>query len=148
MKLKFAFAVNNENRFVKKHFGDADRYLIYTMETNQMVLLSAEVNKFKLLDEKHEHGSERKGIAIIKLLKEKDVNVLVSTQFGKNINLVNKHFIPVIISIESQDELINLLNKHKHWIMDEWENNTSGFKLFTIKSGILKSTIEEENAKD
>ncbi len=33
MRLRYAFAVINENRFVKKHFGDADKYLIYTLES-------------------------------------------------------------------------------------------------------------------
>ena len=143
MKLRFAFAVNNEKRFEKMHFGYADRYLIYTMEDDKMILSSEEINQFKLLDEEHEHGSIQKGNAIIRFLKEKDVNVLVSTQFGRNINLVNKHFIPVIISLEQQDEIVDILNKHFHWIQDEWDNNSSGYKLFTIKSGILKSSIDE-----
>ena len=143
MKLRFAFAVNNENRFVKKHFGDADRYLIYTLESGKMILSSEEINDFKPVDEEHEHGSKRKGNAIIRFLKEKDVNVLVSTLFGKNINLVNKHFIPVKISLDQQDDIIDILIKHQHWIKDEWDNNSSGFKLFTIKSGILKSSIDK-----
>ena len=143
MRLRFAFAVNNENRFVKKHFGDADKYLIYTLESDKMILSSEEINNSKLLDEKHEHGSKRKGNAIIKFLKERNVNVLVSTHFGKNINLVNKHFIPVKISLEQQDETIDILKKYQHWIKDEWENNSSGFKLFTINSGILKSAIDK-----
>ena len=143
MRLRFAFAVNSENRFEKMHFGDADRYLIYTEEAGEMILSSEEINSFKLLDEEHEHGSKRKGNAIIKFLKEKDVNVLVSTQFGKNINLINEHFIPVKISIEQLDEIIDILMKHLHWIRDEWENKSSGFKLFTIKSGILKSPIDK-----
>ena len=143
MKLRFAFAVNKENNFAKMHFGDADKYLIYTLEAGKMIFSSEEINSFKLLDEEHEHGSKRKGNAIIKFLKEKDVHVLVSTQFGKNINLVNKHFIPVKISLERQDEIIDILNKHLHWIQDEWKNTSSGFKLFSIKSGILKSPIDK-----
>jgi len=142
MKLRFAFAVNNENKFTKRHFGDADRYLIFTLESGEMILSSEEINNFKLLDEEHIHGSKRKGNAIIKFLKEKDVNVLVSTHFGKNIKLVNKHFIPVRISLEQQDEIADILCKHQHWFKDEWENNSSGFKLFTIKSGIMKSSID------
>ncbi len=143
MRLRFAFAVNKENNFAKMHFGDADKYLIYTLEAGKMIFSSEEINSFKLVDEEHEHGSKRKGNAIIKFLREKDVHVLVSTQFGKNINLVNKHFIPVKISLEQQDEIIDILNKHLHWIQDEWKNTSSGFKLFTIKSGILKSPIDK-----
>ncbi|MCK4823780.1 NifB/NifX family molybdenum-iron cluster-binding protein [bacterium] len=143
MRLRFAFAVNSEKRFEKMHFGDADRFLIYTVEAGKLIFSSEEINNFKFLDEEFEHGSKRKGNAIISFLKEKDVNVLVSTQFGKNINLINKHFIPVRISIEQQDEIIDILKKHLHWIMDECENKSSGYKLFTIKSGILKSPIDK-----
>ena len=143
MKLRFAFAVNNENKFQKMHFGDADKYLIYTLEAGNMILSSEEINNNKLIDEEHEHGSKRKGKAIIRFLKEKDINVLVSMQCGKNIRLVNEHFIPVKISLEQLDEIIDGLIKHQHWIMDEWEHNTSGYKLFTIKSGILKTSIDK-----
>jgi len=141
MNLRFAFAVNNDNRFENKHFGDADKYLIYKEAADNILFVSEEINKFKLLDEEHEHGSKKKGNAIIKFLKEKEVNVLVSMQFGKNIKMVNEHFIPVRISLEHPDEIINVLSKQLHWIKDEWENKSSDFKLFKIKSGILKSSI-------
>ena len=148
MRLRFAFAVNDENRFTERHFGNADRFLIYTLEASKMVLSSEEVNNFKSLDAENKHGSIRKGNAIIKFLKEKDVNVLVSKQFCGNINMLNECFIPVKITLEQQDEIIDTLSKHLHWIKDEWENNSSGFKLFTIRSGILKSSIAKQNAED
>jgi len=143
MKLRFAFAVNNADRFEKKHFGDVDRYLIYELDSGKMVLASEEINSFKLLDEEHEHGSRRKGNAIIKFLKEKNVHILVSRQFCKNIKMVNEHFIPVKISLEHPEEIISILNNHMHWIEDELKNKKSNYKLFTIKSGILKTYIDE-----
>jgi predicted Fe-Mo cluster-binding NifX family protein len=143
MKLRFAFAVNNDNQFVKKHFGDADKYIIYELRDERLEQISEEINQFKSLDEKHTHGSVKKGNAIINILKKKGVNVLVSMRFGKNIKLINEHFIPVQISLKLPDEVILILNKHLHWIVDEWENNKSDYKLFTIKSGILKSSIEK-----
>ena len=141
MDLQFAFAVNNENQLEKKHFGDADKYLIYHQESDKLVLSSEEPNRFKLLDEEVEHGSKRKGKAIIEFLKEKGVNVLVSRQFGKNIKLINEHFIPVIVSSEKPDEVVRILIRHLHWIQDELEHKKSNFNLFTIKTGILKSSI-------
>lgn len=143
MNLKFAFAVNNANQFKKKHFGDADKYLIYEQLDNEMVLISEEINNFKLLDEEYKLGSKRKGDAIIKLLKEKEVNVLVSMQFGTNIKMVNEYFIPVIIHSETPKDTVDILNKHLHWIKDEWGKNKSNFKLLTIKTGILKSSINK-----
>ena len=142
MKLRFAFAVNNENQFEKSHFGEADKYLIYEHNDDGIEFLSEYVNRFKDLDEEIEHGSKRKGQAIIDFLKSKGVNVLVSRQFGKNIKLVNQHFIPVIITTEKPDEVIAILSKHIHWIEDEWENEKHGYKLFTIKAAILKTSID------
>jgi len=84
MNLRFAFAVNNDNQFEKKHFGDADKYMIYQEESGKIVLSS-----------------------------------------------------------EQQDEILQILIRHIHWIKDEWEEKKSNFKLFTIKSGILKSAIKK-----
>ena len=143
MDLQFAFAVNNNNQFEKNHFGDADKLLIYKLESNKILMLAEEPNRFKLLDEEVEHGSKRKGKAIIEFLKKKNVNVLVSRQFGKNIKLINEHFIPIIISSEKPDEVVQILTRHLHWIKDEWKHKKSNFNLFTIKSGILKTSVKK-----
>ena len=143
MNLRFAFAVNKNDQFEKKHFGDADKYLIFRQEDDKIVFLSEEINRFKLMEEEVEHGSKRKGNAIIDFLKGKDVNVLVSKQFGQNIKLINEHFIPVINYSEQPDEVLQILSRHLHWFDEEYEKNNSNFKLFTIKSGMLKSFIEK-----
>jgi len=143
MNLRFAFAVNKENQFVKKHFGDADKYIIYELRAERLEQIAGENNHFKSLDEKHTHGSVKKGNAIIDFLKGKGVNVLVSMRFGKNIKMINEHFVPIQISVKHPEEVINILEKHVHWIVDEWDNNESDYKLFTINSGILKTSIEK-----
>jgi len=143
MNLFLAFAVSNDNNFEKKHFGDADKYLIYKHVSDTIELIEEHPNTFKQMDEEHQHGSKKKGNAIIDFLKGKNVNVLVSQQFGKNIRMINEHFIPVKISSEKPDEVILILNQHIRWIKDELQHAKSGFKLFTIKSGILKSSIEK-----
>jgi predicted Fe-Mo cluster-binding NifX family protein len=143
MNLCFAFAVSENNQFEKKHFGDADKYLIYKQDGDEIKLFSEEINKFKLLDEEIEHGSKKKGEAIIQFLKERNVNVLVSRQFGKNINRVNNHFIPVKISVDRPDDILDVLVKNLHWIEDELNNNTNEYKLFIIKSGILKMPVKK-----
>ena len=142
MELRFAFAVNNDKQFEKRHFGDADQYLIYEQGNGEMRFVAAEQNSFKNLDEEKEHGSKRKGRAIIEFLESKGVNVLVSMQFGKNIKLVKQHFIPVIIAAETPDEVLKILNHHIRWIEDEWEHKKENHMLFIIKSGILKTAID------
>ena len=107
------------------------------------MLIGEEINQYKTFDEEQEHGSKKKGNTIVKFLREKGVNILVSMQFGKNIKIVNEYFIPVIIYSEKPDEALRMLKKHLHWIKDEWNNNISDYKLVTIKSGILKSVINK-----
>ena len=75
--------------------------------------------------------------------KENQVNVIVSREFGKNIIMVNKHFIPVLISKEKPEKVVAILQDKLHWILDEWNSSGSDFKLFNIKSSILKLRIEE-----
>jgi len=144
MALKFALAVNSKGVFKKKHFGDAKQFLIYQQSGDKLILVDTLENKFRNLDEKKKHGSVLKAEAIINFLKENNINVLVSMQFGKNIKVVNEHFIPVIIYSESVDEVIETLSKHLHWIEDEWKLQPEAYKLFVIKHGIMKTEIEKE----
>ena len=143
MNLCFAFAVSENNQFEKKHFGDADKYLIYEQDGDGIKLFSEEINIFKTFDEEVEHGSKKKGGAIIQFLKAKNVNVLVSRQFGRNINMINNHFIPVKISVDRPDEVLDVLVKNLHWIEDELDNDTNEYKMFIIKSGILKIPVKK-----
>ncbi len=143
MKLKFAFAVNSNNQFEKNHFGDTEKFLIYEVNSESLQFISEKANIFRDMDETKQHGSRKKGLAIIDFLKGMGVNVLVSMQFGKNIKIINEYFIPVIIYSDQPEQVIPTLNHHLHWISDEFENTSSDFKLFTIKSGILKSIVKK-----
>ena len=138
MNIKFAFAVNNNGLFQKKHFGDAEKYFIYQLKENEISFEKEILNSFKNVDEDGKHGSKKKEQAIIGLLKEKNVNVLVSPQFGKNIKLINAHFIPVIVFEESPDPIIGILLKHIKYINDELTNKSGEYMLFTIKNGVMK----------
>ncbi len=139
MKLTFAFAVNNENNFEKQHFGDADKFQIYEIKNNKFILISELKNIFK----SEEHGDKNKADKIINLLKDNNVNILVSMQFGRNIKFVNQHFIPVIIYNQQPKEVIEIIEKHLRWIDEELRLKTDNYRLFTIKSGIMKSIIQE-----
>ncbi len=143
MEIKFAFAVNNKNEFEKNHFGDTKKFLIYDAGSGSLEYIAEESNVFRDMDEVKAHGSKKKGLAIIDFLKNKGVRVLVSRQFGKNIKIINEHFVPVIIYADEPEEVIGTLNHHMHWISDELENTSSNYKLFSIKSGILKTVVKK-----
>ena len=140
--IRFAFAVNKEESFELKHFGDADKYLIYEFLEGEFKLITEQQNTLKLLDESPNHGSKDKGNSIIKLLKENKVNVLVSRQFGPNVKKKNQHFVPIIIHDGQLSVIRDVLAERINWIEDELENNNKGYKLFSINKGILKRPIK------
>ena len=141
MKVKIALALNNENVFEKTHFGDADKYKLFSLDSNSCDFISEEINNIKLSNIEEAHGSKEKGKAIIELLKKQDVNVLVSRQFGPNIKIIAEHFVPVIIYKESVEDVCELLIKNFHWVEDELDSNKQIFKKFIIKDGIMKTGI-------
>jgi predicted Fe-Mo cluster-binding NifX family protein len=142
--IRFAFAVNLANVFEPKHFGDADKYLIYEWVKHEFILLNEEVNLFKNLYEGQGHGLQEKGRAIIDFLRSLNITVLVSKQFGKNIQMVNRHFIPVIVSEDIPEKTLDIPARHMKWIEDEINNRPDEFKLFIIKNGVLKKSIKKE----
>ena len=144
MNLKFACAVDKNGNFQDDHFGEADKYLIYEEIEGGLVLISEEVNSHKNDDESHKHGLKKKGDALSSMLIDRQGNVLVAKQFGRNIKIVSKHFIPVLISSDNPKEATETLGKYIYWLRDEWKKGKDQFNLFTMKSGILKSAVNEE----
>ena len=144
MKITFALALNNDGVFEKRHFGDTDKFAIYRFENHELTFIEEALNTFKSMDEVHEHGSKKKGNAIISFLKKKGVSVLVSKQFGRNIKMINKHFVPVIIAEENPNQAIEVLQKHMNWFKDELKNRKENYMLFHVKNGILKMHIKKD----
>ncbi|MFO7829539.1 MAG: hypothetical protein R6V23_13010 [Bacteroidales bacterium] len=142
MNLRFAFAINKQNQFDERFFGNADKFAIYELVSGRLEQLFEIENEFKddAIDDLK--INEQKAESITKKLLTNDIKVIVSKQFGENIKLVNEYFIPVKIFSDLPDDAIQAINSHVHWIQDELNNFRSGYKLFTIKSGILKTSIE------
>lgn len=138
MKITFALALNTENIFEKKHFGEADKFAIYSYNNHELSFIEELPNTFKQIENIKKHGSTKKGNAIISFLKDKGVSVLVSKRFGRNINLVNQYFIPVIITEDNIEQVLKVLQKQMNWFNDELKNREENYMLFHIKNGILK----------
>ena len=141
--MRVAFALNNEGEFEKKHFGDADKYHIYSFDNGELTPLFEVVNQFKSIDETAAHGKKEKADQIINFLKSKNVTVLVSRQFGKNIRFIVHHFVPVKVKKESPEEVIEILLKHMRWLQDELTNHPAEYKMFVMDSGILKKAVKK-----
>ncbi|GET29496.1 NifB/NifX family molybdenum-iron cluster-binding protein [Prolixibacter sp. SD074] len=136
--LRFAFAVNQGHAFEKKHFGEAERFLIYEHRDDELSLIDEYQNPFIQSGEEFLHGSPRKGKAIISFLKELGVDVLVAREFGRNLHMVREYFIPVIISATCIGEVTEVLLKHIYWLKEEKRKTVRHYALYQINLGILK----------
>jgi predicted Fe-Mo cluster-binding NifX family protein len=141
--IKFAFAITESDEFESENFCNANKFRIYELINKDLVFVIDIVNQYKLTEE-HPEISVNNSNAIIRLLKNHEINVLVSSIFGKNIQMVNSHFIPVIVYSDTATDVINALKKHIKWIKDELNNRPPEFRLFTIRKGILKTPIKKD----
>lgn len=141
--IRFAYAVNADNRFELKHFGNAEKYLIREWTGNEISFKEELINSFVNMNDDSGDGFTAKGIAITDMLKRHSVKVLISRQFGKNIQMVNNSFIPVIINSETIDEVDAVLSKHMRWIESELNGKPKEYKLFSIRKGIFKTNIRK-----
>ncbi|WP_016776579.1 NifB/NifX family molybdenum-iron cluster-binding protein [Anaerophaga thermohalophila] len=128
-KIRFAFALGTNEQFEPKHFGEAEKYAIYEWSDCNLNFITSIPNPMKDLNEEQLHGSRLKGTGIINLLKKEEVNVVVSKQFGKNIKMINQHFVPVIINVNNPSEAYRFLKNHIQWIRNELLKNGSGYEL-------------------
>ncbi len=143
MNLRFAFALNTKNQFEKDFFGNADKFMIYELVSGKLEKVFEIENEFKDETTDSTGINEQKAENITKKLIAEDIKVIVSKQFGENIKLVNEYFIPIKIFSDLPDDAIQAINSHVHWIEDELGNFSSEYKLFIIKSGILKISIDK-----
>jgi len=142
-RIRFALAVNRDGRFEKRNFGDASRFLVYEWDGRQWVFLHEKPNIFKEEEDNPVHGLPEKGRNIMEYLQSWGVDVLVSRQFGRNIRLVHRKFIPVIVSRTDPDEIMHIIGKHIQWIHDELTCRPKAYRLFKIEKGILKLPVKK-----
>ena len=95
--MRIACATNDGKHFTEKHFGDADKYLIYESKNNKFNLIDTIRNT---TDEEKKHADPGKAKSIVSLLLEKNVDVGLTKVFGPNIKRVKKHFVPVMVSVD------------------------------------------------
>ena len=141
MALRFSIATSDIGLLEEKHFGDADKFLIYDLVGEDLILIEEEMNEIKLeLGDSFnlkEHGPD-----IIDSLKNKGVNILVSLHFSDHVKRANEFFIPVVVSHKKPEDAIKSIKEHLYWIIDEWNKNPSHFSLFTLKKGVMKSHLK------
>jgi len=114
-----AFATDNEKSFTNNHFGDADCYMIYEISLSDVKFIKKISNTSEEEDEEI-HADPKKAKSVAKMLKNENVNVVVSRIYGPNINRIKKKFVCVLMDNEEISECPNIIQKKLNVIIDEW----------------------------
>ncbi|MBN2261229.1 MAG: dinitrogenase iron-molybdenum cofactor biosynthesis protein [Clostridiales bacterium] len=96
-----ACATDDGKKFIERHFGDADYYVIYELIDGKFVMIDRIVNT---TEEEEQHADPVKAKGILDLLHEKNVQVGITKVFGPNIKRIKKHIVPVLVSSDDIEE--------------------------------------------
>ena len=118
-KLKVAFATDNGKTFMGRHFGDAEYYYIYEIDNENAEFIKKISNTTE--EEEDVHADPKKAKSIAKLLKQEQVQILVSKIFGPNIVRIKKKFVCILIKEKSIKNSIDIIKSNFLTIAEEWE---------------------------
>jgi len=126
MSLIFAFSTTNEKKLINKHFGDADSFQIYEIsKTDSKFLKTVNNTSEEEGDENQRHGNPQKAKSITEIVKNYGVQVLCGKRFGQNIVRMVNRFLPVLVSVDTIEEAIPLIQKNFQKIEEEWKKGES-----------------------
>ncbi len=146
--IRFALAVDSANNFDIKQFCCAWSFKIYEWDNREFRYLEEIINPFRNEKEDEISDRKRKGEILTGLLKKESIDVIVSRNFGFNVEIAVSNFIPVIVFSETPAEVRDILTKHIEWIRDELQNRAGDYKLFTIRQGIMKTSVHGDSRRN
>ncbi|MEA3316642.1 MAG: NifB/NifX family molybdenum-iron cluster-binding protein [Bacteroidota bacterium] len=118
--MKIAFATDNGENYVDRHFGDAQYYDVYELLESEHKFIKRISNTTEEDDEEvHADPVKAKGVA--SLFKDEDIQVLVSKVFGPNIKRIKKKFVCVLMNDNTIKDSIEILQKKLNHLSIEWE---------------------------
>ncbi len=117
-KIITAFATDDGETFVDRHFGDALQYEIYEIGVDSHKHI-ATINNVTEEEEMHADPNKAKGVA--GLFKKDRVQVLVSKKFGGNINRMKKKFVCILMNDPQIPDSIKTIQRHFDPVIKELE---------------------------
>ncbi len=119
MLIRAAFATDDGEVFMNKHFGDANFFDIYEISEDNSKFIKRVNNSTEKEDEDiHADPNKARGIAGI-LLKER-VNTTASKIFGPNIKRIRKKFVCLLFDDMRIESAIKIMQENYEAIDTEW----------------------------
>ena len=120
MAIKVAFATDDGETYMDRHFGDAQYYDVYTIDENSSSFVKRITNTTEEDDEKI-HADPKKAKGVTSLFKEDNIQVVVSKVFGPNIKRIKKKFVCILMNDKNISESIISIQKFMNIVNNEWE---------------------------
>ncbi len=115
-----AFATDDGESFIDRHFGDADFYDIYEISESKVQLLKRIDNTTEDDEDEEGHGDPIKAQGVTGMLKKEGVSMSVSRVFGPNLKRIKKKFLCVITEEGSIKDSIKKLQHIFPELVVEW----------------------------
>lgn len=114
-KFRVAFATDDGENLIDRHFGDANFYEIYDFTEDGFTHLKRIENTTKdsIEREDEKHGDPEKAKKIIDLLRKEGVDFLVSRRFGPNITRVIEAFTPVVVREKKIEDVLRKFEENE-----------------------------------
>ena len=128
MTIRAAFATDEGERIIDRHFGDANFYDIYDISENNSIFLKRITNT-KSENKSELHADPEKAVNIANLLESESVNTAAAKIFGPNIKRIRKKFVCVLVSDKYISEAISILQDKYSEIESEWFNGENRLHL-------------------
>lgn len=106
---KIACATDDGKNFISRHFGDAEKYLIYEYDEEKGKFIFLEEVENRPFKEAHD-GDPKKASFISSILAPKGVNILMNKAMGPNIVRMRKSFVVVISRINFIENALNKID--------------------------------------
>jgi len=122
--MKIAFASDNGRTFIERHFGDSDYYYIYKISSSEATFIKKISNTTEEEDEEI-HADPKKAKGVTKMLKNENIEVVVSKIFGPNIKRIRKNFVCILMNDEDISDSIKTIQQKYDIIVNEWNKGES-----------------------
>ncbi len=127
-QLRAAFATDDGHTFTDGHFGDAKKYIIYSIQdgiAQRIGEIDNTTGPEQDHDHDHHHGDQKKAQGIGQLMKQNGIQVLVGKAFGPNIKRMNPKFVIVLMNDETIEQAAIRLSQHFDLLLERWNQGES-----------------------
>jgi len=139
--MRAAFATDDGQTFMDRHFGDARYFDIYDLEGQSWVKVRRIDNTIE--QDETVHADPRKAGGITGLLKAEGVQVAVSKVFGPNIMRIKKHFVCVRMDDQTIGDAQERLAGMAGRIEEEWNKGDERGFLNQLRA---RESVEGDSA--